>query len=158
MPKIFKQWRNRNLADVVSFGCQERHSFIEETESLWPSFGYTATLPSSRYGWMVMLFGTYYESTVLEVRRHQTENDFGQGINGCLSRINQTKSTDYVCHTPALVASQCVRGSCSDWAEELCISRATASNSCRKNIGLSKLSPHSTLYRKAGYSFFFTST
>jgi len=32
--------------------------------------------------------------------------------------------------------------------------RAVASNSCWKNIGLSKLSPDSTLYRKAGYSFF----
>ncbi len=34
------------------------------------------------------------------------------------------------------------------------LSRATASNSCRKNIGFSKLSPNSTLYRKAGYSCF----
>jgi hypothetical protein len=32
------------------------------------------------------------------------------------------------------------------------LSRATASNSCRKNIGLSKLSPDSTLYRKAFFS------
>jgi hypothetical protein len=29
-------------------------------------------------------------------------------------------------------------------------SRATASNSCRENIGLSELSPDSTLYRKVG--------
>jgi hypothetical protein len=34
------------------------------------------------------------------------------------------------------------------------LSRATGSNSCRKNIRLSKLSPDRTLYRKAGYSFF----
>jgi hypothetical protein len=31
------------------------------------------------------------------------------------------------------------------------LSRATASNSSRKNIGLSKLSPDSILYRNAGY-------
>jgi hypothetical protein len=38
--------------------------------------------------------------------------------------------------------------------ETLCQPRAPASNSCRKNIGLSKLSPDSILYRKVGYSFF----
>ncbi len=38
------------------------------------------------------------------------------------------------------------------------LSRATARNSCRKNIALSKQSPESTLYRKAGYSFLFLST
>jgi hypothetical protein len=34
------------------------------------------------------------------------------------------------------------------------LSRATASNSCRKNIGLLTLSPDSNQYRKARYSFF----
>jgi hypothetical protein len=34
------------------------------------------------------------------------------------------------------------------------LSRATASNNCKKNIGVSKQSPDSTLYRKTGYSFF----
>jgi hypothetical protein len=34
------------------------------------------------------------------------------------------------------------------------LSRATASIGCRKNIGLSKLCPDSTLYRKAVYFFF----
>jgi hypothetical protein len=33
------------------------------------------------------------------------------------------------------------------------LSRTIANNSCRKNIGLSKLSPDSTLYRKVGYLF-----
>jgi hypothetical protein len=33
------------------------------------------------------------------------------------------------------------------------LSRATAGNRCRKNIGLSKLSPDSTLYAKAGYIY-----
>jgi hypothetical protein len=38
------------------------------------------------------------------------------------------------------------------------LSRAAASNSFRKNIGLSKLSPNSTLYRKVRYSFFLISS
>jgi hypothetical protein len=35
------------------------------------------------------------------------------------------------------------------------LSKATASNSCQNNIGLSKLPPDSTLYHNDGYSFFF---
>ncbi len=34
------------------------------------------------------------------------------------------------------------------------LSKATAINSCQKNLRLSKLSPDSTWYRKAEYSFF----
>jgi hypothetical protein len=34
------------------------------------------------------------------------------------------------------------------------LSRATASNRCRKNIGLLKLSSYSVLYRRVGFSFF----
>ncbi len=34
------------------------------------------------------------------------------------------------------------------------LSRAAASNSCRESIGLRKMFPYSTLYRKAGYFFF----
>ena len=40
----------------------------------------------SRDGWMVKLFGTYYQGTVFEPRRHRTWNDLGQVTNGCLSR------------------------------------------------------------------------
>ncbi len=39
----------------------------------------------------------------------------------CLSQITQTMYTDYVWHTPTVVARQCVWGSSSDWAEELCV-------------------------------------
>ncbi len=52
----------------------------------------------SRYGWVVMLFCSHYQSTVFEPRHQQT------------SRITRTMYTDYVWHTSALVASQCVRG------------------------------------------------
>jgi hypothetical protein len=34
------------------------------------------------------------------------------------------------------------------------LSRATSSNSCRKNMGLSKVTSDSNLCRKAGYSLF----
>jgi hypothetical protein len=110
----------------------------------------------SRYGRVIMLFGTYYLSTVFEPRSHQTQNGLGQVANGCLSRIIRKMHTDYVWHTPAFVASMwwvSVYGELK-WLSggTLCqadlLSGATASNSFRKNIGLSKLSPDSTLYRK----------
>jgi hypothetical protein len=50
------------------------------------------------------------------------------------------------------VVSQCVRGAQAierkDSESAGLLSRAAASNSCRKNIGLSTLSSDSTLYRK----------
>jgi hypothetical protein len=112
----------------------------------------------SHFAWVIMLFGTYHQSTVLEPRRHQTWNDLGQVTSSCLSLITRTMHTDYVWHTPTLVASQFgwelkwLSGGTLRQAGFL--SRATASNSCRKNMGLSKLSLDSILCRKVGYSFF----
>jgi hypothetical protein len=102
------------------------------------------------YGWVVKLFGTYYQGNVFESRRHQICSVDKSLTAVCLGSITRTMHMDYVWHTPTLVISQCVRG----WLNErtLCqvglFSRATASNNCRKDIGLSKLSVDSTLYCK----------
>lgn len=106
---------------------------------------------------MVMLFNMYYQSAVFEPRRHQTQNDLGQGTNSCLSRITQKTHTNQVSHAPAFEAS-------SMWLASVyrefkpysggtpcqagLLSRGTASNTCTENIELSKLSPESTRYRK----------
>ncbi len=57
--------------------------------------------------------------------------------------------TDYLGHTPSLVVSQCVRDAqVIERMNSGLLSRATASNSCRKNIGLLKLTSDSTLCSK----------
>jgi hypothetical protein len=134
--------------------------FILTTKQLILWFDRKQIGDSSRAA-MVIWFGTYYQSPVFESRRHQTSNDLGQVTNVCLSRITRTMHTDYVWHTPTLVVSQCVRelkwSSLWTLRQAGLLSRVTASNSCKKNIGLSKLSPDSTLYRKAEYAFYFIS-
>jgi hypothetical protein len=91
-----------------------------------------------------MFFGTYYQSTVFALRRDQTQNDLGQVVNGCLYRITGTMHIDYVWRTSTLVSgiwSVSVYGELK-WLsrgtlhQAGLLSRATASNSCRKNIGL----------------------
>jgi len=116
-----------------------------------------------------MLFGTYYRSTVFETRRRQTWNDFGQVTNVCLSWITRAMDTDYEGHAQALMASMCWVGVDRElkWLSDGTLDqagllpRATASNSCRKHIGLLKLSLDSSLYLKIAergvfFFFFFT--
>ncbi len=95
-------------------------------------------------------------SILFEPWHHQTWNDLGQVTNGCVSQITRTMHTDYVWHAPALVSSMWLVSVyrelkwLSGWTicQASLLSRATASNSCRTNIGLLKLFSDSTLYRK----------
>jgi hypothetical protein len=77
-------------------------------------------------------------------------NELGQVTNGCLSRITWTMHSDYVWHTPALIASTWLVSVYEElkWLSGGTLPRDIASISCTENIGLSKLSPDSTLYRK----------
>jgi hypothetical protein len=83
----------------------------------------------------------------LDATRHGMT--FGQVTNGCLSQITRKIHTDYLVHTPGLLVSQCVRDAqVIERMNSGLLSRATASNSCRENIGLSKLTSGSTLNSK----------
>jgi hypothetical protein len=80
---------------------------------------------------------------------------------GFLSRISRTMYTDYLWHSPARVTSMSLVNVCGElkWLsggtqyQADLLPRATAKNSCRKNIGLSKLFADSTLYCKLAERF-----
>jgi hypothetical protein len=94
----------------------------------------------SRYGWVVMLFGTYCVQTLDKSLTVVCLGSPGRGI-----------LITWVIHRPLRLVSVywelkwLSRGTL---RQAGLLSGAIASDSCRKNIGLSKLTLDSTLYRK----------
>jgi len=84
-----------------------------------------------------MLFGTYYQSTVLDIRHRMT---LDKSLDFC--SLGSPRSLDMS------RTSRFWSRSRRDRDHFGLLSRATASNSRRKNIELSKISPDSNLYSK----------
>ncbi len=79
----------------------------------------------------------------------------------CLARTTEVLCSNLGAHRHRMTLDKsltpvCLRSPGRTLRQAGLLFRVTASNSCSKNIGLSKLFLDSTVYRKSGYSFFFS--
>jgi hypothetical protein len=101
-----------------------------------------------RFGWVVMLFSTCYPSTMSECRRQQTDKSLAAVCLGSPGRCIMVMCDIHQLLWLVGVYAELKWLSGRTPRRVDLLSRATAINNFRKDIGLSKLSLDSTLYHK----------